>query len=720
VRIHTTISGQKARSEVVTATPKPTARGRLAPGTGPVGAFPAWQASLRLAAPDDALENEADRIAARIMQPPTSALAQTGSPGPAHPGCRCGGTCPRCREAHARGGTVQARQVTVDPHSPQTTPAIVGEVARLDGRPLEPALQQEMEARLGHDFSRVRIHTGESADRATLSIGARAYTAGADIVFGRGEYDPMRTDGRRLLSHELVHVVQQGAAPSLAIRADSATRPETAGPAVGSSNGFAPWNATASPGHGTGSASPMIHSRIASRAIQRATFKVGKLTINVDYGNVLGVGDAALVSTVESQFIAFTGAADASAIHAALVALTPGQQRWVLFALDLHQDNIQVPRDDRLDRTVAVQRLIAHAPSAVNALPGAALGPAEEEALRASGFFETALSGRLAVPDPAFSSAIDVVLNPAGGGAVPPLDVAAFHARMDPAVRHLLAFIDPGSWSATGTESIATLQSLGDDLMKEAKAFFSPFAHTARESVLGIPGFKISANIFDVTALAPDRDTRLSYLENRSTIVGRNTSSHARFSDTNIFRDVNFDGTRAADQLEMEKLVAALEADATVAAQANRLIQHTGRQEGSGAATKIGLSTEFDAGTFTECEARWHSVDILCHEIMHALAHPRVETEAATVGFGQVMVEGMAEVLATQLFNRRIKPKAKSTPAFKAKLEAGIAGAPCPEPAAATIGYAAAGSGADSIQKLVGDKRFRSAFFLGQMHLLGR
>jgi hypothetical protein len=726
VGVHTTISGPKARNDVaVTATPKPTARGRLASaGTGPAGSFQAWQASPRLAAPDDALEIEADRIAARIMQPdPTSALAQSGSPGPMHPGCHCGGTCSTCREAPARGATIQARQVTLDSHSPHTTPAIVGEAARLDGRPLEPALRQEMEARLGHDFSRVRIHTGGHADRATLSIGARAYTSGADIVFGRGEYDPMRIDGRRLLSHELVHVVQQGAAPYLAIRGERATRPEASGPAgVGGASGIAPWHATAAwPVHRAGSSSPTIQNRIASHAIQRATFKVGQLTINVDYGNVIGVADAALVSTVESQFIAFTGAANASAIHAALVALTPAQQRWVLFALDLHQDNIQSPRDDRLDRTDAVQRLIAHAPSAANTFPGA-LGPAEEEALRASGFFETALSGRLAVPGPAFRSGIDVVLNPpaVGGGAVPPLDVAAFHARMDPAVRHLLAFIDPGGWSATGTQSIATLQSVGDDLMREAKSFFSPFAHTARESVLGIPGFAISANIFDVTALAPDQDTRLSYLENRSTIVGRNTSSHARFSDTNIFRDVNFDGTRAADQLEMEKLVTALEGDATVAAQANRLIQHTGRQEGSGASTKIGLSTGFDAGTLTECEARWETVETLCHEIMHALAHPRVETEAATVGFGQVIVEGMAEVLATQLFNRRVKPKAKSTPAFKAKLEAGIAGAPCPEPPAATIGYAAAGSGADSIQKMVGDKRFRSAFFLGQMHLLGR
>ncbi len=581
---------------------------------------------------------------------------------------------------------VQAQRVTLDARAPHTTPPIVGEAAAADGHPLEPALRRDMEARFGHDFSRVRIHTGERADRAALAIGARAYTAGADIVFGRGEYDPTRSGGRRLLAHELVHVVQQGSAAVLPGSSSSAARGTSAPP-----------------------------------AIQRATFKVGRLTINVDYGGLSGIRDADLVSAVESRFIAFTGAADASAIHAALAALTAAQQRWVLFALDLHQDNIQSPRDDRLDRTVAVQRLIAHAPSAVNTFPGT-LGPPEEEALRASGWFEVALAGHLAAPGPAFKSAIDIVLNPPppGGGAIPALDVAAFHARMDPAVRHLLTFIDPGSWTATGTQSIATLKSIGDDIMAESKTFFSPYAHTARKSVLGIPGFKISTNIFSVTTLVPSRDTRLGYLENRSTIVGRNTSSHARFSDKNIFRDVNFDGTRAADQLEMEKLVAALEGDAAVAAQVDRLIQHTGRQQGSGASTRIGLSTEFDAGTLTECEARWKSVETLCHEIMHALAHPRVETEAAAVGFGQVIVEGMAEVLSTQLFNRRIKPKAKSTPAFKAKLEAGIAGAPCPEPADATIGYAAAGSGADTIQKLVGDHRFRSAFFLGQMHLIGR
>ncbi len=622
------------------------------------------QPRLLLGPVTDAFEAEAEAVAARVVRSPAP---RQGAP--LHPGCTCGGTCARCRKAAA--DRVRTLRLPSGSHVEGAVPDIVEQAASTDGRPLDPATRTFMETRFGHDFADVRIHSGPRAEAAALSIGAYAYTTGNDIVFGRDAYAPWRESGMRLLAHELTHVVQQGAA--------------------------------------------------APRLIQRATFNVGSLTINVDYGGLASIPAADLVSAVESRFIAFTGAADASAIHATLVALTPAQQRWVLYALDLHQDNVQSPRDARLDRTVAVQRLIAHAPSAAHTFPGA-LGPPEEEALRASGFFEVALTGGLTPPDAPFARAVDLVLNPpaSSGGPVPALDVARFHARLEPAVRHLLNFIDPAAWTSTGTQSIGTLQSIGDDIMGEAKDFFSPFAHTARESVLGVPGFAISANIFSVTPLVPDQDTRLSYLENRSTIVGRNTSSHARFSDKNIFSEVHFDGSRAADQLEMEKLVAKLEGEAAVAAQVDRLIQHTGRQEGSGASTKIGLSTEFDAGRFTECRARWNTVETICHEIMHALAHPAVETEAAAVGFGQVIVEGMAEVLSTQLFNDRVRPKAKSTPAFKAKLEAGIAGAPCKEPPEADIGYAAAGSGAETIRKLVGDQRYRSAFFLGQMHLLGR
>ena len=80
---------------------------------------------------------------------------------------------------------------------------------RLGGHPLDPTTRALMEPRLGHDFSRVRVHADGEAATAARAVQARAYTIGRDIVFGSGEYRPATVEGRRLLAHELTHVVQQ-------------------------------------------------------------------------------------------------------------------------------------------------------------------------------------------------------------------------------------------------------------------------------------------------------------------------------------------------------------------------------------------------------------------------------------------------------------------------------------------------------------------------------
>lgn len=53
------------------------------------------------------------------------------------------------------------------------------------------------------------MHTGEAAAASAHQLNARAFTLGRDIVFGEGQYDPGTHAGRRLLAHELAHVVQQ-------------------------------------------------------------------------------------------------------------------------------------------------------------------------------------------------------------------------------------------------------------------------------------------------------------------------------------------------------------------------------------------------------------------------------------------------------------------------------------------------------------------------------
>lgn len=98
---------------------------------------------------------------------------------------------------------------------PHQAPAIVNEVLRSPGRPLESAPRDFLGSRLHFDFSRVRIHNDDRAAESARSIGSLAYAAGNHIVFGRGQYSPHTSTGLGLLAHELAHVAQQaGAAPA--------------------------------------------------------------------------------------------------------------------------------------------------------------------------------------------------------------------------------------------------------------------------------------------------------------------------------------------------------------------------------------------------------------------------------------------------------------------------------------------------------------------------
>lgn len=89
----------------------------------------------------------------------------------------------------------------------------VHDVINSGGRPLEPEVRADMESRLGHDFSDVRIHDDAAAQASAGAVNAHAYTVGSNVVFQRDTYDPTSTQGRTTLAHELTHVVQQRSGP---------------------------------------------------------------------------------------------------------------------------------------------------------------------------------------------------------------------------------------------------------------------------------------------------------------------------------------------------------------------------------------------------------------------------------------------------------------------------------------------------------------------------
>lgn len=89
------------------------------------------------------------------------------------------------------------------------------------GQPLSASSRAFFEPRLGADLSNVRVHTDANATGTAKALNAKAFTVGRDVVFGAGQYEPASNEGRRLLAHELTHVVQQRALPAYSQRAQT-------------------------------------------------------------------------------------------------------------------------------------------------------------------------------------------------------------------------------------------------------------------------------------------------------------------------------------------------------------------------------------------------------------------------------------------------------------------------------------------------------------------
>lgn len=183
------------------------------------------RSGLRLGPPDDVYEREAERVAEAVTRDGgvAGALARTPPPWTLQR------LCPECEEEEAAGALQrkcaacaaeeedvrrQGEAGSAGCGAPEVPAATAERIGRLRGGgvPLSPGQRGYFEPRLGRDLAPVRLHTGGEAAVAAREVSARAFTVGPDIAFASGAYDPASGTGRRLLAHELVHTVQQGAA----------------------------------------------------------------------------------------------------------------------------------------------------------------------------------------------------------------------------------------------------------------------------------------------------------------------------------------------------------------------------------------------------------------------------------------------------------------------------------------------------------------------------
>jgi Domain of unknown function (DUF4157) len=169
-----------------------------APRSGP---NPAWQriaTALPVSEPDDPCEVDANRIADEVLRQATRGTDMAPI---------------RSATTTSGGGAAQTQNL---PRSPPDTadssavnPARAQQVLERPGRPLDAETRRFFEPRFGRDFGHVRVHDDAESASAARDIAADAFTHRSDIAFGGGRYAPATPNGRRLLAHELAHVVQQ-------------------------------------------------------------------------------------------------------------------------------------------------------------------------------------------------------------------------------------------------------------------------------------------------------------------------------------------------------------------------------------------------------------------------------------------------------------------------------------------------------------------------------
>jgi hypothetical protein len=175
------------------------------------GAPPAIQPKLTVGPVNDQYEQEADRMAAQVVnQIDTPAAQRQGRPEKEEELQRQ--EAPEEEELQTKP-QFQRRadgSMAAPPGLESTTQGMRG-----SGQPLPENSRQPLERIFGVDFSKVRVHTDAWADQLNRSLQARAFTTGQDIFFRQGEHNPGMRAGQELLAHELTHVVQQngGALP---------------------------------------------------------------------------------------------------------------------------------------------------------------------------------------------------------------------------------------------------------------------------------------------------------------------------------------------------------------------------------------------------------------------------------------------------------------------------------------------------------------------------
>lgn len=202
---------------------------------------PVVQPKLRLGASNDSYEQEAERVAEQVLRMPEPGQSAADAPSVTN-------AISYTQSATQKTGVIQTKQLALpieqegdlgndekdgllqaEEEGDLIHPATPGLTTRIQflqgaGQPLSSPTRNFFETRFGADFSQVRVHDDAQGAALARSVSAHAFTYGRNIIFGEGEYAPATASGRKLLAHELTHVLQQNAAATADISRQTIAR----------------------------------------------------------------------------------------------------------------------------------------------------------------------------------------------------------------------------------------------------------------------------------------------------------------------------------------------------------------------------------------------------------------------------------------------------------------------------------------------------------------
>ncbi len=165
------------------------------------------QPKLTVNTPGDQYEQEADAIADGVMRMPVSKTKEKPVTGMI--GRSVQRECTKCEEEEKKKRIMRKESAGSGGLSVSSTFSSFLNASKGGGKPLPQATRGFMENAFSSDFSAVKIHTGNQAFEMSKGINAKAFTSGNDIYFNSGQFDTYSMEGKKLLAHELTHVVQQ-------------------------------------------------------------------------------------------------------------------------------------------------------------------------------------------------------------------------------------------------------------------------------------------------------------------------------------------------------------------------------------------------------------------------------------------------------------------------------------------------------------------------------